>query len=197
MDWIFLALGVAIGAWAAAFLLRESRRGDVQALKADLLEAYEERAQREQERIIRAYEERIRRLEERQRDTVAQARRESTRQSRAVLKGKMAEQIAPLLPGFEYWPSDARFLGDPVDYVVFDGYSAVKDDGASGDVLEIIILDIKRGEAHLSPEQRQIARAVREGRVRFEMVRIDAAGAVTRQAWRPRKRRRRKSSSTD
>ena len=39
----------------------------------------------------------------------------------------MAEQMAPLLPGFAYLPADARFLGDPIDYVIFDGYSAVKD----------------------------------------------------------------------
>ena len=43
--------------------------------------------------------------------------------SRAVLKGKMAEQFAPILPEFQYLPSDAKFLGDPVDYVVFDGYT--------------------------------------------------------------------------
>jgi len=45
--------------------------------------------------------------------------------SRAVLKGKIAEQIAPLLPGFlaKYNPADARFIGSPIDYLIFRNMS--------------------------------------------------------------------------
>jgi len=93
--------------------------------------------------------------------------------------------MAPLLPGFPYWPADARFLGDPIDYMVFDGYSACKDNHESGDDLEVVILDIKQGKSVLTREQRQIARAVEEGRVRFEVVRVFADGRVRSQVWRP------------
>src|SRR5882672_1488864 len=62
--------------------------------------------------------ERMRLLHERE---LKEATRRSVDQSRSTLKGQMAEQMAPFLAGFEYLPADARFLGDPVDYVVFQG----------------------------------------------------------------------------
>jgi predicted Holliday junction resolvase-like endonuclease len=74
----------------------------------------------------------------------------------------MAEQFAPILPEFQYLPSDAKFLGDPVDYVVFDGYTDFRD-GDDAEDIEVILLDIKSGGARLSKGQ-AIAQAVREGR---------------------------------
>lgn len=47
--------------------------------------------------------------------------------SRAVLKGALAEQLTPIFKVFGYNPSDARFIGDPVDYVIFDGYTKVRE----------------------------------------------------------------------
>ena len=38
--------------------------------------------------------------------------------SRSVLGGKFAEQLAPFLPDFPADPTEARFLGSPVDLVV-------------------------------------------------------------------------------
>ncbi len=84
-------------------------------------------------------------------------------QSRAVLKGKMAEQVAPLLPGFAYWPADARFLGDPVDYVIFDGYSACKDNHTDGGDIEVVILDIKRGTRRHLPASNAASPRLAEG----------------------------------
>jgi predicted Holliday junction resolvase-like endonuclease len=156
-------------------------------LRTEIVQAYRARAETEQARIVRSYEARIHALKARQADAVIHARRESADQSRAVLKGKMAEQMAPLLPGFDYWPADARFLGDPVDYVIFNGYSACKDDGAGGDALEVVILDIKQGKSMLTQSQRQIARAVEAGRVRFEVVRVFADGTIRSHTWGSRR----------
>ena len=100
------------------------------------------------------------------------ASKQSVDQSRRTLKGQIAEQMAPLLPGFPYEPADARFLGDPVDYVVFNGYSDAKDGKGDPDELEVVILDIKCGNARLSPTQRAIAQAIKSGRVRFEVLRV-------------------------
>ncbi|MBN1262601.1 MAG: endonuclease [Anaerolineae bacterium] len=157
-------------------------------LRAEILEAFEANAKETQARLIQSYESRIQRLKESRAAEIKEARQQSTDQSRAVLKGKLAEQIAPLLPGFDYWPSDARFLGDPIDYVVFDGYTAVKDRNASGDDLEVVILDIKNGRTGLSRGQRRIARAVSEGRVRFEVVRVFEDGTVHSHTWKMRDR---------
>ena len=115
------------------------------------------------------------------------ARRESVERSRSSLKGQIAEQLAPLLPGFLYLPADARFLGDPIDYVVFNGYSGLRDEGSRSDALEIVLLEVKQGSSTLSPFQRSIARSVEEGRVRFEVCRIERDGSIASETWRPRR----------
>ena len=85
----------------------------------------------------------------------------------------MAEQMAPIMPEFQYLPSDAKFLGDPIDYVVFDGYSDFRDgDGAAEDI-EVVLIDIKSGAARLTKGQQAIAQAIQAGRVRFETIRIN------------------------
>jgi predicted Holliday junction resolvase-like endonuclease len=124
-----------------------------------------------------------------QQQVLAEARKDSVDRSRSTLKGQIAEQLAPLLPGFRYLPADARFLGDPVDYVVFGGYSGVRDGGASVDTLEVVLLEVKQGASALTGFQRAIARAVEEGRVRFEVLRIAEDGSTATEAWRPRGRR--------
>ncbi|HVO39592.1 MAG TPA: Holliday junction resolvase-like protein [Spirochaetia bacterium] len=123
-------------------------------------------------------------LNEREQD-LQHARRESVERSRSSLKGQIAEQMAPLLPGFQYEPADARFLGDPIDYVVFKGYTGVRDQGAEADDVEIVLLEVKQGRSALSPTQRIIARSVEEGRVRFEICRILDDGNISTETWRP------------
>ena len=103
---------------------------------------------------------------------VSDARKSSVNSSRAVIKGKIAEQFAPLFPEFNYYPNDAKFLGDPIDYIVFSGYSDFREGLANLDDLEIVFIDIKTGNAQLSPSQQAIQYAVAKGRVRFETIRI-------------------------
>jgi len=54
-----------------------------------------------------------------------QIREEAIKKSRQVLEGKFKEQLAPILPEFNYNPTDARFLGSPVDFVVFNGLQGI------------------------------------------------------------------------
>jgi predicted Holliday junction resolvase-like endonuclease len=126
-------------------------------------------------------------LRDREKDLLF-ARKESVEKSRSSLKGQIAEQMAPLLPGFLYLPADARFLGDPVDYVVFSGYTGLRDEGAGAEALEIVLLEVKQGKSALSLLQRRIASSVEEGRVRFEVCRIQDDGSVTRESWHLRRR---------
>ena len=118
------------------------------------------------------------------------ARKDSVDRSRSTLKGQIAEQMAPLLPGFPYMPADARFLGDPIDYIVFTGYTETQSAAPAGDDLEVVLLEIKHGQAKLSPIQRAIAKAVEEGRVRFEVSRVADDGSVTTNAWRSSRNKR-------
>ena len=149
--WMAMLIGAAIGVVLTTLILSHSRNGRIKA----------------------EYERYIAELELEHQQALAQAQKRSVNTSRAVLKGKMAEQLAPIMPQFEYLPSDAKFLGDPVDYVVFDGYTDLRDGEGRAEDIEIVLIDIKSGGARLSKGQVAIAQAIQAGRVRFETVRID------------------------
>ena len=119
------------------------------------------------------YEQQIAQLKLSHQQQLIEAKKRSVNTSRAVLKGKMAEQFAPLFPEFHYLPSDAKFLGDPVDYVIFDGYTDFRDGDGCAEDINVILIDIKSGQARLSKGQQAIAQAIAAGRVRFETVHID------------------------
>jgi predicted Holliday junction resolvase-like endonuclease len=100
-------------------------------------------------------------------------RQDATKRSRYVLKGKIAEHMVPLLSDiFKHDPSDARFIGAPIDYLIFDGYTAVKD-GGSDEPITVILADIKTGNARLNRTERKIKEAVEAGRVKWETIRLD------------------------
>ena len=99
-------------------------------------------------------------------ESAAEIRKDSVNRSRSTLKGKIAEQMAPLLPSFGYLPADARFIGSPVDYIIFDGLSAVADE--KGSAIRIVFMDVKQGSATLTRTQRIIKKAVEEHSVAWE-----------------------------
>ena len=113
------------------------------------------------ERKFRQWQEteRLRWEEERER-----AVREAIAQSRAVLGGKFVEQLAPYLPEFKYDPTEARFIGSPIDLIVFPGL-------ATGDPDEIVIMEIKTGKtSQLTPQERKIRQLIEDGMVRWELI---------------------------
>lgn len=149
--WMAMLIGACIGVVITTLILSNTRNGRIRA----------------------EYEQYIAELELEHQQALAQAQKRSVNTSRAVLKGKMAEQLAPILPEFQYLPSDAKFLGDPVDYVIFDGYTDFRDGEGQAEDIEVILMDIKSGGARLTKGQQAIAQALQEGRVRFETLRID------------------------
>ncbi len=94
------------------------------------------------------------------------ARRDALDRGRHTLRGQVAEQLAPLAPTFPYAPGDARFLGAPIDYVVFDGL------GDPAEEVEIVLVEVKTGRAKLSPNEKRVEAAVKAGRVHFEVLRL-------------------------
>ncbi len=149
--WMAMLIGACIGVVLTTLILSQTRNGKIKA----------------------EYERYIAELQLEHQQALSQAQKRSVNTSRAVLKGKMAEQFAPILPEFQYLPSDAKFLGDPVDYVVFDGYTDLRDGQGSADDVEIVLIDIKSGGARLTKGQQAIAQAIQQGRIRFETIRID------------------------
>ena len=95
-------------------------------------------------------------------------RADAVRRSSAVLTGKITEHLAPYMAEFPYDPRDARFLGTPVDLVVFDGMSQ--------DALrEIVFLEIKSRDGALSARERRVRDAVLERRVAWKEFRVKGA----------------------
>jgi len=102
-------------------------------------------------------------------ETEKALRQDALAKSRAVLKGKIAEQLAPIFDVFGYEPSDARFIGDPVDYIIFDGYTKVRERKEDRPI-SVVVADIKTGDAGLTYEQRRVKAGVERGMVRFETI---------------------------
>ena len=92
-------------------------------------------------------------------------RHDAVLRSQAVTVGKVSEQLLPYLPGFRFNPKDARFLGSPVDLVVFDGLD-------EGELRGVWFLEVKTGNAVLSGRERQIRDAILEKRVGWDELRL-------------------------
>jgi len=92
-------------------------------------------------------------------------RADAVARSLAVTVGKVSEQLVPYLPGFSYNPKDARFLGSPVDFVVFDGLDA-------GALRRVVFLEVKTGAAALSIRERQVRDAIESGRIAWDELRV-------------------------
>lgn len=97
-------------------------------------------------------------------------RNDALGKSRAVLKGKIGEQMAPVFPEFRYNPADARFLGSPIDYIIFDGYSEAKE--GRGKIRKIVLMDVKTGNARLSPIEKKVRDAVAAGSIEWETLEL-------------------------
>ena len=83
------------------------------------------------------------------------------KQSRAVLGGLVSEQIAPLLPDFPFDPGDCRFMGKPVDFIVFRGIN-------EQNISEVIFLEVKSGASKsMNPQEKRLREVIQAGRVRW------------------------------
>ena len=73
----------------------------------------------------------------------------------------VSEQMAPLLPGFPFDPGDCRFIGKPVDFLVFKGMN-------EREITEVIFLEVKSGAAKaLNDQEKKLREAIQAGRVRW------------------------------
>lgn len=96
-------------------------------------------------------------------------RRDAIGRSQATIAGMVHEQLLPILPDFPFNPKDARFLGSPVDLVIFDGLDA-------GQLQRIVFLEVKTGGAGLTARERQLRDVVRAGKVSWQEMRAQAKG---------------------
>lgn len=92
-------------------------------------------------------------------------RKDAIERSRATTHGKIFEQLVPYLPDFPFNPADARFIGAPIDLVVFDGLGEDR-------LEEVVFVEVKTGESDLSTRERRVRDAIREGRVSWKLLRV-------------------------
>lgn len=101
------------------------------------------------------------RLDEWMLDKEKEIREDAVKRSRLVLGGKFMEQLAPYLPGFKYDPTDARFIGTPVDFIIFDGLS-------KGEPGKVVFIEVKSGDSRLSTKERKLKEIVEGKKVEWE-----------------------------
>lgn len=88
-------------------------------------------------------------------------RKDAINRSRSSLSGKLWENVAPFLPGFKYNPNDLRFIGAPIDYIVFDGMS-------EKDIKKIVFLEVKSGKSSLNEQEKKLKDAIQSGKVEWD-----------------------------
>lgn len=86
----------------------------------------------------------------------------SQKKSSEVRLGQISEQLAPFIKGFGYDPKKAHFLGNPIDYVIFDDN-------------KVVFMEVKSGKARLTKGQKDIKDMIDAGKVAFETMRIDGS----------------------
>jgi predicted Holliday junction resolvase-like endonuclease len=108
-------------------------------------------------------------------DTLERAREEEReafrKRSAPMLVGNAVQHYVPFLEEFPYHPSDARFLGGLIDFVVFDGLT-------NGEVRAVIFVEVKKGNQAPSKRQRQVEKCVQDGKVDFITLQVHSTGRL-------------------
>ena len=91
-------------------------------------------------------------------------RKDAIEKSKSVIIGKVTEHLIPYLPEFKYNPKDARFIGSPIDLIVFDGLD-------EGELRKIVFIEVKSSKSTLSKRERLIRDIIKEKKVEWEVLR--------------------------
>lgn len=101
---------------------------------------------------------------------VDEARKDSIKRQRSILKGQATEHLAPYINS-KYSPKDYKFIGDPIDYIIYDGLSEIK--SKDDTIKSIIFMDIKTGKSQLNRAQKAVRECIQQGNVEFQVYRPD------------------------
>ena len=95
-------------------------------------------------------------------------------QSAHTSKGQILEKWAPFVDHDQidpHWKAeDWCFLGQPIDYVVFDWH---KDTALNLEDGKVVLLDVKAAKSQLTTKQRRIRDLVKAGQVEWREIRLD------------------------
>lgn len=93
-------------------------------------------------------------------------RNDAIQRSHSVILGQVTEHLVPFMPDFQFNPKDVRFVGSPIDLVVFDGMD-------EGDLRQVVFVEVKTGaSAALTKRERRIRDVISAGQVKWTELRI-------------------------
>ena len=98
-------------------------------------------------------------------DLMPQHRKDAILKSRAVLGGQFSEQLAPYLPDFNFSPTECRFIGKPIDFIVFKGADNKK-------IEEVIFVEVKSGNSKVNAHEKNLKETIDKKRVKWVEYRI-------------------------
>ena len=93
-------------------------------------------------------------------------RSDAKKRSGAVQWGKTIEHFVPFMSNFPVPPEDCTFLGMPIDYVGFSNTN-------SKNKCSIHFVEVKSGSSFLMGKQKNIKKAIQEGRVHWHEISVD------------------------
>lgn len=159
-DWISFMIIVLLFLLVVYLLLNYIQlKGRVESRARDLFEYWQTRELERQvseraENLFRTWK-----LEEEKR-----IRQDAVKKSQAVTRGKVTEHLIPYFPDFKYNPKDARFLGTPVDFIIFDGLS-------EGEMNKVLFIEVKSGKnCTLSSREQLVKECIERGKVSYEII---------------------------
>ena len=83
------------------------------------------------------------------RNNLGRLRKDIADKQRLNIKGRVGETFAPFLEGFPFKASESKFIGDPIDYLVFEGLN-------EREVKAIHLVEVKTDKSQLNKVQKQI-----------------------------------------
>jgi predicted Holliday junction resolvase-like endonuclease len=92
-------------------------------------------------------------------------RKEIAKSSRSIIKGQVTEQIAPFLPGFPFDPAECKFIGSPIDFVVFQALDDPKN-------TSVVFVEVKTGQSKLNNNEKNLKEAIEKKRVSWHEYRV-------------------------
>jgi len=116
--------------------------------------------------VVIFYTLKIKKLKEDFDDERALIKIDAKRRSGAVQWGKTIEHFVPFMTDFPVPAEDCTFLGMPIDYVAFT-------DTKSKTKCAVHIIEVKSGSSFLMSKQRNIKKAIEEGRVHWHEISVD------------------------
>lgn len=153
---LFCALIAVIWALANVQRLAEARLENWKRRDVEMIRDAESRAAHERAMAV---------FEHWKLEHEAAIREDAISRSQATIIGKVTEHLVPFFSDFPFNPRDARFVGSPIDLLVFDGLN-------DGFVREIIFAEVKTGDSRLTLRERQIRDAIAAGKVVWRELRI-------------------------